>query len=157
MKRTLFPLAAVVFLAGAMTFMGCNQEAGPISPDGNAGPDNSESTLMKVGRGTIWGDCTLFRTVGTPAHFNPNAGNFDELYNVGLVMGEFKDGVGAISESKPGDQDFNGGRWHVNVLKSGVDPFKYDDACSVEDLDLSDFESTSTYFECPLIPMPQNN
>lgn len=59
------------------------------------------------------------------------------------------DGVAAISEAKPGDQGFNGGRWHVNLLNEDVDPEKYADATSVEDLDLDDFHSTDMYFECP--------
>ena len=64
----------------------------------------------------------------------------------------FMDGVPLISESKPSDQDYNGGRWHANVLKGEVDPDKYANATSVEDLDPDDFESTDTYFECPLLP-----
>ena len=96
----------------------------------------------------IWGDCEGFRTVGTPTSFKPTAGNFDELYN----GAHFMDGLGAVSESKPGDKDFNGGRWHVNTLKEGVDPDKYMDVCSVEDIDPNDFESTDVYFECPMRP-----
>ncbi|HMC00382.1 MAG TPA: hypothetical protein VKN14_04995 [Flavobacteriaceae bacterium] len=104
---------------------------------------------------TIWADCEAFGTLGTKSSFKASAGNFDELYN----GAHFKDGLGAISESKQGDKDFNGGRWHVNTLKEGVDPNKYWSACSVEDLYSidnefwNDFESTSTYFECPLIPL----
>jgi len=96
----------------------------------------------------IWSDCETYGTLGTNTSFKPTAGNFDEIY-VGAM---FKDGLGAISESHPGDQDFNGGRWHVNTLKEGVDVNKYWDACSVEDIDMSDFESTDTYFECPMLP-----
>ena len=66
-------------------------------------------------------------------------------------------GVPLISDSKPGDRDYNGGRWHMNVLKAGVDPSKYANACRVEDLNLSDFESTPNYFECPLLPRRGNN
>ena len=99
-------------------------------------------------RPTAWADCEFFRSIVTPATFHPDAGNFDELY--GGTM--FKDGVPLISESKPGDQDYNGGRWHMNVLKKGVEASKYADACTVEDLDLEDFESTDMYFECPLLP-----
>ena len=40
----------------------------------------------------------------------------------------------------------------MNVLKDGVDSDKYADASSVEALDLDDFDSTSNYFECPLLP-----
>ena len=96
-----------------------------------------------------WVDCERFNGVVTPATFVPGAGNFDELYAGGFG---FLDGVPLISESKPGDQDSNGGRWHLNVLRPDVDPFKYGNACSVEDLDLGDFISTDQYFECPLLP-----
>ena len=64
----------------------------------------------------------------------------------------FKDGAPLISESGPGDQDYNGGRWHLNVLKVTVDSDKYANASSVEELDTDDFVSTDTYFECPLLP-----
>ena len=69
----------------------------------------------------------------------------------------FKDGVPLISESKPGDQDYNGGRWHMNVLKPGIDPDKYANADSVDDLILGDFMSTENYFECPLLPRRGGN
>ncbi len=100
-------------------------------------------------RPTSWADCELFDGVVTPTSFKPTAGNFDELYAGG---NGFRDGVPLISESKPGDQDYNGGRWHMNVLKAGVNLSKYANACRVEDLDLRDFESTNNYFECPLLP-----
>ena len=100
-------------------------------------------------RPATWVDCELFRGVVTPTAFDPQNGPFDELYTGG---NGFKNGVPLISESKPGDQDYNGGRWHVNALKAGVSPDKYANACTVEDLDLGDFDSTSNYFECPLLP-----
>jgi hypothetical protein len=110
---------------------------------------NSSEAQGPLGRPQIWADCELFVSVATPAAFDPANGPFDELYGGGSG---FKDGVPLISESKPGDQDYNGGRWHLNVLKAGVPPDKYANACSVEDLDLNDFESTGNYFECPLLP-----
>ena len=100
-------------------------------------------------RPTTWVDCELFDGVVTKTDFEPGAGNFDELYMGGHG---FKNGVPLISESKPGDRDYNGGRWHVNRLRAGVDPDKYANACRVEDLNLADFESTDVYFECPLLP-----
>lgn len=103
-------------------------------------------------RPQTWVDCQLFDGVVTKTHFDPTAGNFDELYAGG---NGFKNGVPLISESKPGDADYNGGRWHLNTLKPGVDPNKYANACQVEDLDLGDFESTEQYFECPLLPRKQ--
>jgi hypothetical protein len=60
--------------------------------------------------------------------------------------------VPLISESKPGDRDYNGGRWRLNTLRAGVDPDKCASACRVEDLDPRDFEPTCRYFECPLLP-----
>ena len=102
-----------------------------------------------LGRKTVWVDGELFGTMVAPAVFDPANGPFDELYACG--DGTFKDGVPLISESKPGDQDYNGGRWHLNVLKAGSTCDEIAD--SVEGLDLGDFESTDTYFECPLLPM----
>lgn len=104
-------------------------------------------------RPQTWVDCELFDGVVTPATFDPSSDPFDELYAGG---NGFKNGAPLISESKPGDQDYNGGRWHLNVLKAGVDPDKYANACAVEDLDLDDFDSTEDYFECPLLPRRGN-
>ena len=104
-------------------------------------------------RPQTWVDGELFNGVVTPATFSPDSDPFDELY-AGTT---FKDGVPLISESGPGDQDYNGGRWHMNVLKVGVDPDKYANASGVDDLDLDDFESTPNYFECPLLPGRGNN
>ena len=100
-------------------------------------------------RPQTWVDCELFNGVVTPATFSPASDPFDELYAGGMG---FLDGVPLISESKPGDQDYNGGRWHLNTLRPDVPPDKYTGACSVEELDLADFESTDQYFECPLLP-----
>ena len=99
-------------------------------------------------RATVWVDGELFGTVVTPAAFEQANGPFDELYVCG--NGTFKDGVPLISEAKPGDQDYNGGRWHLNVLKDGRTCNA--NADSVEDLNLDDFQSTANYFECPLLP-----
>ena len=96
--------------------------------------------------GMIWADSELFGTVGTPATFDGDNGPYDRLF-----QGAFLDGIGAISESKPGDQDFNGGRWSVWVLKVGV-VTDYSTASSYEDLNEDDFEPAGVYFECPLLP-----
>jgi hypothetical protein len=99
-----------------------------------------------LGRPATWVDGELFAGVVTPATFDPANGNFDELYMC-TDGTTFKDGVPLISDSGPGDQDYNGGRWHLNV-STNCDPT----ADSVEDLNLAAFQSTSTYFECPLLP-----
>ena len=109
-------------------------------------------------RPQTWVDGELFNGVVTPATFDPASDPFDELYAVGdqcigLDMDDsFLDGVPLISESGPGDQDYNGGRWHLNVLKTTVACDKYENADEVGDLTLADFESTDMYFECPLLP-----
>ena len=113
------------------------------------GDQNGDYSYKARPRPEGWADCEGFAGVVAPATFNPSAGNFDEMY---LGGNGFKDGKVLISESKPGDQDYNGGRWHRNELKAGVDPDKYSEACSVDDLDLNDFMSTDIYFECPLLP-----
>lgn len=140
--KSLIGLSAVLAI---LFLVGCESTNSVDAVSGQE-PQN----LVKTGRTTIWADCDLYGGVVTPATFDPDHGPFDEIYVADYTT--FKDGVGAISESKPGDQDYNGGRWHVNVINQGVDPNKYLNACSDEDLDLSDFHSTSTYFECPLQP-----
>jgi hypothetical protein len=117
---------------------------------GFAGPSEAQGPSP---RPQTWVDCELFDGFVTKSSFKPTAGNFDELYMGG---NGFRDGVPLISESKPGDADYNGGRWHVNRLREGVSPSKYANACRVEDLDLGDFESTDNYFECPLLPRRGN-
>lgn len=107
-----------------------------------------------LGRTQVWADGELFDSVVTPATFNPESDPFDELYTCGDA-GTFKDGIGLISDAKPGDQDYNGGRWHLNVLKEGA-PCD-GNADSFEDLNPDDFESTDMYFECPLLPRRGDN
>lgn len=110
----------------------------------------SESSFSQgLPRPHSWADCEEFAGVVAPNSLPPH-GNFDKLY---MMPGHaFKEGVPLISESKPGDQDYNGGRWHLYVLKNGIDASKYSNACRVEDLDLYDFEPTDNYFTCPLLP-----
>jgi len=104
-------------------------------------------------RPETWVDGERFGGVVTPASFDPANGKFDELYMCGAA-GTFKDGVPLISDAGPGDTDYNGGRWHLNVLKAGrTCPSTAD---SDQDLNLADFMSTSTYFECPLLPRRGN-
>jgi len=113
-------------------------------------------------RPQTWVREELFNGVVTPATFDPESDPFDELYHgfvgeTGTSQGNgFLNGVPLISESKPGDQDYNGGRWHLNILKAGVDPNKYLNADSLADLDLDDFEPQDVYFECPLLPSRGN-
>lgn len=63
----------------------------------------------KVIRDAIWADGELFGVTVTPKDV-PMKGPFDALYNFG---GSGLAGQRSVSESKPGDQDYNGGRWEV--------------------------------------------
>ena len=145
MRRLNFVLGVFISLA---VFTGCNSN----EMADKAAEIHNDAALTSLKKSpAIWADCEMFATKGTNTSFKN--GPFDELYN----GANFANGLGAISESKPGDMDFNGGRWHVNTLKAGVDPNKYINACSVEDLDLNDFESTDVYFECPLLPLRGNS
>ncbi len=104
-------------------------------------------------RPETWVDGERFGGVVTPATFDPANGNFDELYMCGAA-GTFKDGVPLISDAGPSDMDYNGGRWHLNVLKAGrTCPSTAD---SDADLNLADFQSADVYFECPLLPRRGN-
>ena len=144
-----------------MTMAGCEAQL-PARPSGLE--VGSGATLA---RPSTWVDTELFAGVVTPATFNPESDPFDELYTAGgpNCSGDpddpdefvgFKNGVPLISESKPGDRDYNGGRWHLNII-SGVDCDEYDDADTLDDLILTDFESTNMYFECPLLPRRGKN
>jgi hypothetical protein len=136
----------------ALFVFGCQKESGMMSPNEQAnetGPSNA--SFLKVGRTMVWADDQLYNSVVTKATFKASSGKFDQLYAAGPGK-SFKDGIGLISESKPGDKDYNGGRWHLNVLKANVLQTKYENASSVEELDINDFMSTDDYFECPLLP-----
>lgn len=106
----------------------------------------------KLPQPTIWADGIKYLGLVVPASFSPHSDSFDELY-VLPGMAKFYNDVPLISGSKPGDRDYNGGRWHLNVLKAGIDPVKYIMANKEDDLDLADFDSTDMYFECPLRPL----
>jgi hypothetical protein len=130
------------------------------SPTSTAKISSATSSLRALPRPTTWADCELFAGVVTTATFKPEAGNFDILYAMPIPGGGFygfKDGSPLISESKPGDRDYNGGRWHMYVLKAGILPSKYANACSDGDLVLTDFVPTGAYFECPLLPRRGGN
>ena len=144
------------FLIGVLVLgftAGCQDEVVSVDSDAALSATEVQSTqaLAKVGRGLIWADGELFETIGTPALFDGEHGKFDILF-----QGNFKNGIGAISESKPGDQDWNGGRWEVWVLKDGV-MTDYTDADGDSDLNISDFEPAGVYLECPLLPRRGRN
>ncbi len=65
-------------------------------------------------------DDVRYRTVGTPTDFSNTgapASTYDKIYALG-------NGLVNVADAKPGDTDFNGGRWAVYAVTwtSGVTP-----------------------------------
>ena len=61
--------------------------------------------------GAFWVDGMVFKTVVTPTNL-PNKGPKDGLY-----VFEGLGGQNPVAEAKPGDKDYNGGRWQGYVLE----------------------------------------
>jgi len=99
-------------------------------------------------------DDARYRTVGTPTDFSGTGApsfTYDKIYALG-------DGLINVAEAKPGDRDFNGGRWMVLPItwSAGVTPVQLTNADVVEDwadLGLLTIATTpARQFLCPVIP-----
>lgn len=149
----------ILFIAVGIFAGGCQSDL--VGPTANAeeeiaaGPSAITAKSDKAANPgpMIWANGKLFRSIVTTATFDGDQGNFDALYVLSPPH-TFAGSYDHLSESAPGDQDYNGGRWEVFNLKAGVDPSKYDDVSSTDDpaFDPNDWESTHFYFECPLLP-----
>jgi hypothetical protein len=67
-------------------------------------------------------DDVRYRTVGTPTDFfgtGAPESTYDKIFNLGTGIN--------VAEAKPGDKDFNGGRWLVYTVTwaAGVTPVQY--------------------------------
>jgi hypothetical protein len=67
-------------------------------------------------------DDVRYRTVGTPTDFFGTGApdfTFDKIYNLGTGIN--------VADAKPGDRDFNGGRWQVYTVTwgAGQTPVQY--------------------------------
>ena len=97
--------------------------------------------------GTIYAHDETYRTVATPTELPPH-GKFDTLY----VLGE---GLAPVSESAPGDRDYNGGRWEVRpVTFLNVAPMQYtnaEDIVAAADRGEIEIGEVAARFVCPLI------
>ena len=100
-------------------------------------------------------DGVRYRTVGTPTDFSGTgapAASFDRIY----VLGS---GLVNVGEAKPGDRDFNGGRWMVLpvIWPPGVSPVQLTSAEAVEAYADSGMLTIASVpvklFECPVIPV----
>jgi hypothetical protein len=114
----------------------------------------------------IWANDRIYDTVLTDTSFiSPPEHSTDTLYNFGMS------GLGGqrpVSDSAPGDSDYNGGRWSVKIVaftaqgKAVHDPdgdgnvnFELTNAQAVLDheaLGHITIMDTTVYFECPLLP-----
>ena len=100
-------------------------------------------------------DGEAYRTVGTPTDFSRTgapAHSFDRIYVLG---GDLLN----VAEAKPGDRDYNGGRWMVLPVTwaAGVTPVQLTSAEQVEAYGaagmLAIASSPVKLFECPVIPV----
>ena len=99
-------------------------------------------------------DGVQYRTVGTPTDFSNTgapASSFDRIYALG---GDLQN----VAEAKPGDRDYNGGRWMVLPVTwaDGVTPTQLTSAEMVlqyaTDGKLTIASVPVKMFECPVIP-----
>ena len=114
----------------------------------------------------IWCDGKLFGVTITPKDV-PMKGPFDKLYNFAVERSGL-DGQRSVSESCPGDWDYNGGRWEVLPVaytEAGMEEFdpdgdgkgNYELTSDMEVLQNADLGYLTIgdpirYFLCPLHP-----
>jgi len=144
MRRTL-TLAATTLLALAVS-------AGAAAAAGKGPPH--------IG---FYVDGEQYRTVGTDTDFSGTgapAHSFDIIYALGNDANG--DPLLNVAEAKPGDRDYNGGRWMVLPVtwSDGVDPVQLTSAEQVleyESLGMLEIaDEPAALFECPVIPVPRN-
>jgi hypothetical protein len=96
-------------------------------------------------------DGTVYNTIGTKTDFSGTGAplhSFDAIYDLG--GGSLLN----VAEAKPGDRDFNGGRWMVLPISWNIAPVQYTseeeilDAEQLGDIEIGD---PIKFFECPVI------
>ena len=98
-------------------------------------------------------DDVRYRTVGTPTDFfgtGAPASTYDRIFNLGTGIN--------VAEAKPGDTDFNGGRWLVYTVTWYTAPVQY---TNVEQIYAADEAGLLTInwtpvksFFCNVAPVP---
>ena len=124
-------VAALVLAAAALLALAPSASAAqPQGPHGSVAFIN------------VYAHDTLYGSVVAPNSL-PAKGNFDELY---VFPGT---GFTIVSDAAPGDTNYNGGRWHVNMVLGATQQFT-----NAEDVLASGLTivSTDTRFSCPLLP-----
>ncbi len=102
-------------------------------------------------------DGQTYRTVGTPTDFfgtGAPESTFDRIYDLG------GNGLLNVAEAKPGDRDFNGGRWMVLPVTWNVTPYQLTSAedvlAAADNGELSIASSPVKEFFCPVIRIQPN-
>ena len=101
-------------------------------------------------------DDVRYRTVGTPTDFfgtRAPESSYDKIYNLGTGIN--------VAEAKPGDRDFNGGRWLVYTVTWHTTPVQYtnvEQIYAAEDAGLLTInaEPVKAFF-CNVAPVPGSN
>ena len=98
-------------------------------------------------------DGVRYRTVATPTDLSRTgapASSFDVIYALGGTLAN-------VAEAKPGDRDYNGGRWMVLPIEWHTAPVQLTSAEQVLALEaaglLSIAETPVQQFVCPVIPV----
>jgi hypothetical protein len=103
-------------------------------------------------------DGQRYRTIATPTDLSNTgapASSFDRIYALG-------DGFINVAEAKPGDQDFNGGRWMVIpvIWADGVSAVQLTDADTIEaweEAGMLSFGDPVKYFVCTVNRVPASH
>jgi hypothetical protein len=103
-------------------------------------------------------DGQRYRTIATPPDLSNTgapASSFDRIYALG-------DGFINVAEAKPGDRDFNGGRWMVIpvIWADGVSAVQLTDADTIEaweEAGMLSFGDPVKYFVCTVNRVPASH
>lgn len=126
---------------------------------------HAKNGAMRVS-GAIWANGDIYDTILTPATFiSPPEHATDMIYS---FMMSGLEGQRSVAESAPGDPDYNGGRWDVQMVVftpqgmaahdpdgDGMVNFELTSAEQVlehEGLGHIIINEANFYFECPLLP-----
>ena len=99
--------------------------------------------------GQAWGTKVLKQLPPPNGHNNQS---FDGLYTFG---DDAADGQLPVAEAAPGNRNYNGGRWDVQVVTWNVASVlvtSYDQLMTLEAAGDVTISSADTYFLCPLLP-----
>lgn len=128
-------------------------------------PSASAASAVRAAE-AVWANGAIYDVVVTDTSFQkPPAQSTDVLFNFGMSGLQ---GQRSISESAPGDRDYNGGRWSVMPVEftsagkiyfddnnDGIVDFELTNAEQVlhyAELGLLIIHPAAVYFECPLLP-----